>query len=227
MLAVADLFPLLGLGPEDVELKIALSALFPGRSLEADVKTYPDATYRNYYALGVSLCFEPSPDGQRRLVTIDVFNSPSPGSATSASNRPSKGPTYAPTSLPLVLDFAEEEIVLPPRNEGERETRLPRPAKGEINHTTTGREIVRCLGEPSRKGSGSWVGVWLEWNRVALTRGDERVEIGLMLELNDPKGADTPTQEQLNKGLGGLWDMAAGWRWGSLKVFAAEDKKKS
>lgn len=224
MLAVADLYPLLGLGPTDETLKVALSALFPGRSLLADTKTYPDAVYQNYYALGLSLCFEPAAGTQDfRMVTVDVFNG-TPGAATSAGGRKPKGPEYAETSLPLVLDFAETEIVLPPHKPGEKETRLPREPKVEVGRNTKGREIVRCLGEPSRKGSGSWVGVWLEWNAVGLVRAGERVDVGLMLELNDPKGADQPSQEQLNKGLGGLWDMAAGWRWGGIKVFKPEPK---
>lgn len=229
MLAVADLQPLLGLGPGDETLKLALSALFPGRSLEPDTKAYPDAVYQNYYALGLSLCFEPVSASSKefRCVTVDVFNTASPGAGTSAGGRKPKGPTYAETSLPLVLEFAEKEIVLPPRKPGESEMRLPREQRVEVAKNTTGREIVRSLGEPSRKGSGSWVGVWLEWNQVGLVRAGERVDVGIMLELNDPKGADAPSQEQMKQGMGGLWDMAAGWRWGGIKVFKPEPKKTS
>lgn len=227
MLAVADLQPLLGLKPDEETLKLALSALFPGRSLGADTKSYPDAVYQNYYSLGISLCFEPDASKVMRCVTVDMFNSPTPGSSTSAGGRPPKGPTYDETSLPLVFEFAEKEIVLPPRQEGEKEMRLPREPRVEVRKNTTGREIVRSLGEPSRKGSGSWVGVWLEWNSVGLLRAGERVDVGVMLELNDPKGADQMSQEQMKQGMGGLWDMAAGWRWGGIKVFKAEPKKSS
>lgn len=229
MLAVADLQPLLGLKPDDETLKIALTALFPGRSIVADTKSYPDAVYQNYYSLGISLCFEPSSASSKEFhcVTVDVFNTPSPGSGTSAGGRAPKGPTYEETSLPLVFEFAEKEIVLPPRKQGEKEMRLPREPWIEVSNSTTGREIVRSLGEPSRKGSGSWVGVWLEWNSVGLLRAGERVDLGVMLELNDPKGAEKPTDEQMKQGMGGLWDMAAGWRWGGIKVFKAEPKKSS
>lgn len=202
-LALADLAPLLGL-PPGPELSAALARVLPG-SQEHEAKTYPDAIYHNYYALGVSLCFLPS-----GLDSIDIFN-PRPSTASSTV-APGK---YAPPH-DLVLAFADPEVVLPPRTKGEKEVRYPRPDL-TVGRETPGREIVRALGEPSRKGAGGWVGVWLEWSPVALLLGVDRVEVGIMLELSDPQ--TEPSAEQKAKGVGGVWDRAAGWPWASIKVF--------
>lgn len=217
-LALADLARLLGLAPGP-DLDSALTRLFPG-PLEADVKSYPDATYHNYYALGLSLCFLPS--RTLELDSIDIFNPP-PLASTSSSTK--KSP-YAAPPTPITLRFAETEVILTPRKAGEKEIRYPRDEVFEVQAQTTGREIVRALGEPSRKGAGGWVGVWLEWSPVVLREGEgeeQRVELGVMLELNDPK-VEERSEEQKAKGMGGVWDRAAGWQWGSIKVFRPTKK---
>lgn len=219
-LALADLQPLLGIALPDVEAH--LSRVVAG-SMEKDVKTYPDATYHNYYALGLSLCFLPSSSPSSSssvssaliLDSIDIFNPP--------PTPPKKAPKYAAPPSPLVFRFAETEVVLPARKAGEKEIRYPRGEVLEVGPGTTGREIVRALGEPSRKGAGGWIGVWLEWSPVTLLRGEERVDVGVMLELNDPK-VEKMTEEQKAKGIGGVWDRAAGWQWGSIKVFRPTKK---
>ncbi|KAL1410137.1 hypothetical protein Q8F55_004140 [Vanrija albida] len=216
-LPVASLHALLGRSPDDAGLRESLAALF-GSAPQPDVKTYPDSTYHNYYALGVSLCFTGSP---LALDSVDVFNAPA-GPSGSASTKSTK-PAYSPAP-PLLLQFAETEVVLPPRKEGDEPFRYPRPEAFDVVPATKGRDIVRVLGEPSRKGSGGWVGVWLEWGRVGLKDEAGRVDVGLMLELSDPKGAEQLTEEQRKKGAGGVWDRAAGWAWGSIKVFRPADK---
>ncbi|WOO78860.1 uncharacterized protein LOC62_02G002398 [Vanrija pseudolonga] len=211
-LPVASLHALFGLSPGDATIASTLTSLF-GSAPDPEVKAYPDATYHNYYPLGVSLCFTGAP---LALDSIDIFNPP-PGPSKSTK------PTYSPAPA-LELCFAETEVVLPPRKEGEAEFRYPRPERFEVVPATKGRDLVRLLGEPSRKGSGGWVGVWLEWGRVGLKDDSGRVEVGIMLELSDPKGAEQLTDEQRKKGAGGVWDRAAGWAWGSLKVFRPVDK---
>lgn len=220
-LELASLAPLLGLAPADVPS--VLSQLFQSLS-EPDVKTYPDATYHNYYALGLSLCFLPTASGLE-VDSIDVFN-PSPSPPTSAGSSSSKKKKASPytSPSPVVVRFAETEVVLPPRKAGETEIRYPRPKVLKLERTMTGREIVRAFGEPTRKGAGGWVGVWVEWSPVALRREGEGgaegqvVELGVMLELNDPQ-VEERSEEQKAKGMGGVWDRAAGWQWGSIKVF--------
>jgi len=104
---------------------------------------------------------------------------------------------------------------------------------------------VQCFGEPSRKGSGGWTGIWLEWGRVEILaaqrpRGDdavgedsrdttdgdapEVVEIGIMVELRDPGGAEVLTEKQQKEGAGGIWDRAAEWEWAALKFFRPEPR---
>ena len=49
------------------------------------------------------------------------------------------------------------------------------------------------------------VPLFLEWERIELAEG---LVIGIMVEL-----------ESGSKGEGGVWDAAAGWTWGSVKIF--------
>jgi hypothetical protein len=86
---------------------------------------------------------------------------------------------------------------------------------------------VACFGEPTKKGGGdnAYVPPFLEWSRVNLSSvnsiGRENskniVTVGIMVELRTPAPSETSTPVQ--QGNGGLWDRAAGWPWGSLKVF--------
>ena len=92
---------------------------------------------------------------------------------------------------------------------------------------------MRAFGEPDRKGGGERerVPVWLEWGRVELvlppdgpseTEGEKErgtTAIGLMVDLQRPDPAAALTEEQKKKGLGGVWDRAAGCKWATLKLF--------
>jgi len=45
-----------------------------------------------------------------------------------------------------------------------------RPPNVEIKQQSTGKDFVRCLGEPDRKGGGAGplsgsIGIWCEWSR--------------------------------------------------------------
>lgn len=202
-LAIDDLTPLLGLAPSDPALSAYLASLSTTPPTP-DIKSYPDATYHNYYPLGISLCFI-----SNALESIDIFNP-----AKSKANA-----KYSSPQLPLVVDFAHGEIVLPPRKEGDKETRYPRDPRLEVTSSSVGRDLVRAFGEPSRKGAGGWVGVWLEWI-VELKSG----KAGVMLELVEDKAAPL-TEQQKKQGAGGVWERAAGWPWGSFKVFRPDSTK--
>jgi hypothetical protein len=69
-----------------------------------------------------------------------------------------------------------------------------------------------------------WISPWLEWGNVELldTSG-EVIRLGIMVELRD-SGREL-TEMEKKKGLGGIWDRAANWVWGGLKVFEAVDKR--
>jgi hypothetical protein len=218
-LPLASLAPLLGLGPTDPAIENTLAALVASSSpLDYETKPYPDATYRNYYALGLSLCFLPSSSGALELDSIDIFNptaEPPPKHATNSKTTPQ----YVQPPSPLVVHFADPDLIFPPRKPGEKEMQVARPPLYEILETTKGRDIVKRFGEPTRKGAGGWVGVWLEWNAVRFKNGEDTVSAGVMLELKDPKGAEEASAEQQKMGMGGVWDRAAFWRWGSIKLF--------
>ncbi|KAL7419890.1 hypothetical protein Q5752_005806 [Cryptotrichosporon argae] len=197
-LDLAALHALLGQAPSSPPIASFLSALSaPGPTPAPDVKTYTDASYHNYYALGLSLCYTGSP---LALDSIDIFNTPPPRPACSSSSSTSPSspastsaaypsasaapaPAPAPTSLPrakptyappppLTLRFPTPELVLPPSKPGGSPLRLPRDPLLCVRPGSTGREIVRALGEPGRKGAGGWVGVWLEWKGVELVAGE-------------------------------------------------------
>ncbi len=158
---------------------------------QAQVQAYPDVAYFNYHPIGVSLCCK-AKDGERipdnidgfQLVveSIDLFNSAPP--RPNRSNKP----------------VFSQILGLP----------LPLSDTFNLKPSTTGREFVIALGEPTKKGGGTgWLDVWLEWSAL-----------GIQVDLRDPKG--TETEEIKKKGLGGVWDQAAGWVWVDLKIFRPE-----
>jgi hypothetical protein len=85
---------------------------------------------------------------------------------------------------------------------------------------------------------------FLEWSRVEIMGDDDgttddsavgedggegqtggrTVVIGVMVELRDPGPGEKMTEEQKLKGMGGVWDRAAGWEWSNLKMFRPDPK---
>lgn len=154
---------------------------------------------------------------------MDIFNrEPNPPAL-----KPGRTVTvYAPPPE-VTIHFTSTSLTLPPRDPKRKSTEPPksiaRPHFITFTPTTTGRQLVSCLGEPSRKGSGGWTGVWLEWKRVEfkVVEKGNKGEIGVMVELRDP-GAAEMTGEMMKKGMGGVWERAAKWEWKSLKLFKPE-----
>ncbi|KAG8728189.1 hypothetical protein FRC12_021949 [Ceratobasidium sp. 428] len=116
----------------------------------ADVKSYGDAVYHNFYPLGISLMFAPPTKGAKVALeqfvcdSIDVINVPD---AEPGNTRAAKA-TSAYRAFPglALLSFPGTSFVLTP--------------------TTTGAEFVQHLGEPARKGGGTGTagpGIWCEW----------------------------------------------------------------
>ncbi|TRM66407.1 hypothetical protein BD626DRAFT_397947 [Schizophyllum amplum] len=169
-----DLKALLGQQPESEALKTLLTELrvkvSAGDSLSPDVKTYSDAVYFNYYALGISLMFAPhkgynpaktSPLSHEKLAldSIDVYNVPnSPqntNGATSSRTAEVKFSTYPLTSFHLYLT---------PELKDKEEMSF------SVLPTTSGKDFVGAFGEPDRKGGGAGpsngsIGIWCEWSR--------------------------------------------------------------
>lgn len=243
------------------------------------VKSYPDAAYHAHHALGLDMVYGPSPAGsistekKWQLERIDLYNpltapTPAPTPSTSGSSigssRRRPAVQYHPLALPLVVQLpaTPADPVSDPQSSTETPSRstTSRPAQPRsfsINARTTGRDFVRALGEPGRKGGGTgWVGPWLEWpdlrisrvrsrpstsagpgegseenaGRAEVERSDgsgeasksppdkEECRMGLMVELRD-SGLANVSEQDMKQGLGGLWDRAAGWEWGCIKIF--------
>ncbi|KAG8985064.1 hypothetical protein FRB90_004956 [Tulasnella sp. 427] len=140
----------LGLTEEQVE-KIAKS----------EIKSYSDAVYFNYHALGLSLLFVPINGYKPRtgstqtelrvqdlvLDSVDIYNAQPKGTKDSRSG------FSIFLSLPISL-----------RKPGETTS----TSTLEVGRDTTGKDFVAFLGEPSRKGGGGGpaggsIGIWCEW----------------------------------------------------------------
>lgn len=124
-------------------------------SAEYEPKIYSDCVYFNYYALGFSLMFAPQSSykprlplalNMLRLQSIDVYN---------AKGSVARGTPYSTfPALPIDV-FSLENTSL------------------TVENTTTGKEFVHILGEPSRKGGGTGassgsIDIWCEWTKLGL-----------------------------------------------------------
>ncbi|KAG8984607.1 hypothetical protein FRB90_005201 [Tulasnella sp. 427] len=126
-----------------------------------EIKSYSDAVYYNYHALGLSLLFVPTNGYKPRtgstrtelkekdlvLDSVDIYNAQPKGTKDSRS-----GFSIFP-SLPSLL-----------RKPGETTS----TSTLEVGHDTTGKDFVAFLGEPARKGGGGGpaggsIGIWCEW----------------------------------------------------------------
>ncbi|KAH9937061.1 uncharacterized protein B0H18DRAFT_968947 [Fomitopsis serialis] len=167
-----DIRQLLGAHPHSKELTdhvSSLATLISKPSTAPEVKSYSDAIYFNYFALGLSLLFKPingyKPKGGLKqeelrdadlvLDSIDIYNvikSSKPGTAK---------PFAAYPMSPLVLTLSSQPL--------EKDAK-PRPSHFEVKPETTGKDFVACLGEPDRKGGGAGpssgsIGIWCEWSK--------------------------------------------------------------
>lgn len=181
MLPQAQVRNLIGLHPSSEELTKYLTSLSTHTTISnatvPEVKSYPDAVYLNYYALGLSLLFSPlsgykpkaglkfSDIAHEKLVldSIDVYNIPKPADPRSKGTSSHTAElAFASFALfPLILDVGGE-------TKDKDEKVLARPSQLEITQQTTGKEFVECLGEPARKGGGAGpssgsIGIWCEW----------------------------------------------------------------
>ena len=173
-----DLKSLLGLSPSSTTLAAYISSLAQAVSQpnasSPEVKSYSDAVYFNYYALGLSLLFKPvggyKPKSglklqelqEKSLVLdgIDIYHVPPPKAGANASRATKSAYTTYP-AFPIVLSL----IPLPSSEDGKS-----RPESVSITAETTGKDFVLCMGEPDRKGGGAGpssgsIGIWCEWSK--------------------------------------------------------------
>ena len=170
----SDIQQLLGCKPYTPKVTAHISALAekaakPDATVP-EVKSYPDAVYFNYYALGMSLLFKPVggyrpktglqlKELQDRMLVldgVDLYNNPPPKAGANAS-RATKSPYTSYPISPITLNLVAIE--------GKE-----RPASFEITPETTGKDFVSALGEPDRKGGGAGpssgsINIWCEWTK--------------------------------------------------------------
>ena len=194
MLATS-LAALLDLPLSSPELDTALRSLFPSADLKYTTKSYPDITYQTYPSLQLELSYLPS-SSSTPLDRIDL----------------------TPHSSPITFTFGSDTITsITPTGETKS---LTRPTEFVVEAKTTARHFVAAFGEPSKKGGKPpHLPLFLEWERIELVEGERLVVVGVMVELKDPGAMQKFTEAEMKRGLGGLWDRAAGWEWGSLKIF--------
>ncbi|CED84396.1 hypothetical protein [Phaffia rhodozyma] len=173
--AEIDLFKLLGLIPEDSQIKDLIQKATGLAGLdevpEPVVQVYPDTTYLAYHTLGLSLSFTPpKPTGASVLSQIDIYNPPPRSSVPTKTT--SRNPTYVSTPQQI----------------------LPHP----LSSTTNALDVLDAFGEPTRKGGGQahlgsiGPGVWLEWTNL------QEGKYGLMLEFEE-RGEGVWERDRLGK----------------------------
>ena len=234
---VAKLF---GASPDDSVVKDTLRLIEEhlnidqASSTQADIATYPDISYHNYPPLGLAISYLPpassakSDDGKQWLFDRIDFYNPPPGPRPRRRGDKQPWDGYTPPTYPIRFTFPTDTIIVPPKKEGEDSSTTTRPALLQVTTSTSGKDFVACFGEPTKKGGGdnAYVPPFLEWSRIDLSSanstrrgdaGENIATVGIMVELRTPAPSETSTPVQ--QGNGGLWDRAAGWPWGSLKVF--------
>jgi hypothetical protein len=156
---VMSLHNLLGSGPDSAALQNWLQTLIPGvadREIRPEVKAYKTIVYHNYPALGISLEYIQDSAGGLALDAIHVYNrhEKHKNDVTSFSSYP---------GMPIVLHAGGSSSPL------------------EASPSTTAKDFVQALGEPSKKGGGTGLGsgsinIWCEWNSC-----------GVMVEFGGPE----------------------------------------
>jgi hypothetical protein len=173
---------LLGLHPSSEELANYIefvSSLVPAQDATIpQVKSFSDAVYFNYFPLGLSLLFKPQ-DGYKptpglkqcdlkdeKLIidSIDVYNTPKNMTTRHESTRVAELAFLTHPVMPLNLTFSA-----PPTSGSESGSRRELVILAE----STGKDFVKSLGEPDRKGGGAGpssgsIGIWCEWSKAGI-----------------------------------------------------------
>lgn len=193
----------LGLNPSTPKLNEYLTSLASSSSQTnsfPEEKRFPNSVYFNHYNLGLSLQFipingyKPKPGNELQkdslvLDGIDIYNTSGSTEAPTAGGKPPRkiaNAQYSPyPSFPIRI----------PKKPGSDEV-------FEVLPTSTGKDFVGFLGEPTRKGGGSGptggaIGIWCEWK-----------EVGIMVEFGGDEAQGTQA-----------WERGKDARWAVLTFF--------
>lgn len=187
------LHDLLGTKEGSLPMRSWLSFLTSQNTSDVDpvIKSYPGTAYHNYPALGLSLEYKQVAGEQRKtgqyLDAIHIYNSHEP-----RSKHIETSPAYEPFPL-------QKQPMFLKKRDGNPET-------FEIRTSTTAKEFVEALGEPSRKGGGQGpstgsINIWCEWTNI-----------GVMIEFGGA-GARGPQ----------AWDQGQNAVWKEMIVFKPQN----
>ncbi|KAH8120210.1 hypothetical protein DFH11DRAFT_41699 [Phellopilus nigrolimitatus] len=174
--SLSDPRPLLGLSSTSSILQDYLKQLATLTTSKqvpsAEIKSYPDVLYMNYYPLGLSLLFI-TKDGSKSITQADVHSDKLVLDSIDIYNvgpvrETAKGKAKAPSTAQVYRPHPVSSLVLPIL--AATDASNPRPAEITISVASTGKDIVGVLGEPDRKGGGAGpssgsIGIWCEWSR--------------------------------------------------------------
>jgi len=170
-----NLTDLLGLHPDDTSLVQYISSLSASAARDGpvipEIKSYSDAVYFNYFALGLSLLFSPtgrykpssganSTDLKTDKLILDniyIYNIPK----QSDSRKRAAFATYPISPITLIIK---------PKDKDAEGNAPSRPPQLDVSPETAGKHFVAALGEPDRKGGGAGpssgsIGIWCEWSK--------------------------------------------------------------
>jgi len=158
---------LLGLHPQSPKITDYLTSL---SAPAPEIKSYSDAVYFNYFSIGLSLLYKPSPNNNLSLDSIYIYNI-----KAKSSRAPERTfSTYPSFPLVLSIDASLKD------KDGKL---LSRPQNLQVGADTPGKDFVQALGEPDRKGGGAGpssgsIGIWCEWSKDGIMvefGGDEAI----------------------------------------------------
>jgi hypothetical protein len=184
---------LLGCSPSSTELRKYTAFLAAKASLDQpispEIKSYSDAVYFNYYKLGLSLQFVPK-DGYKPSSGLKQIELKNDKLSLDSIYLYSGDSSYSAHPLsPLVFN-------LNPNAKDKDGNLLSRPSALQVYRETSGKDFVKALLEPDRKGGGTGpssgsIGIWCEWSKD-----------GIMVEFG---GAEAKGPHAWEQGKDALW----------------------
>jgi hypothetical protein len=183
------------------------------------IKVYSDCVYYNYHRMGMSLMFKPtfgfklsanaaetSLDLDKLILDgIDVFNAIDD---TDSNPRKTANKAYRPfPRLPIEVHLSPLSPSPPTVATSGAPKPPPTPSTFFLETSTTGKDLVSVLGEPTRKGGGGGpssgsIAIWCDWSHH-----------GVMVEFGGPDSTGPKA-----------WESGKDARWAILSLYTPDSK---